>query len=75
MRPEHGAKGPAAHPLRAMAMRLPAGTLAVPALASYGVAAGDIPGLVEKARAASSTKANPIALTREEMAEILARSL
>ncbi len=50
-------------------------TLAVPALASYGVAAGDIPGLVEKARAASSTKANPIALTREEMAEILARSL
>ena len=50
-------------------------TLAVPALASYGVAAGDIPGLVEKARAASSTKANPIALTREDMAEILARSL
>ena len=50
-------------------------TLAVPALAAYGVVAGDIPGLVEKALAASSTKANPIALTREEMAEILARSL
>lgn len=49
--------------------------LAVPALAAYGVAAGDIPALVEKALAASSTKANPIALTREEMAEILARSL
>ncbi len=50
-------------------------TLGVSALAAYGVAAADIPGLVDKALAASSTKANPIALTRDELAEILERSL
>ena len=50
-------------------------TLGVSALAAYGVAVADLPGLVDKALAASSTKANPIALTRDEMADVLARSL
>jgi alcohol dehydrogenase class IV len=49
--------------------------LRVPTLASYGIGPGDFPGLVQKAAAASSMKANPIALTPEEMKEILERAL
>lgn len=49
--------------------------LQIPGLRAYGVSAGDIPELVEKAAVANSMKANPIALTREEMAEILAMAL
>jgi alcohol dehydrogenase class IV len=49
--------------------------LAVPTLASYGVGQDDLPLLVQKAAAASSMKANPVALTPAEMAEILERAL
>ena len=49
--------------------------LGIPPLRSYGVSAGDIPVLVEKAGHASSMKGNPIALTPEEMREILERAV
>jgi alcohol dehydrogenase class IV len=45
--------------------------LSVPALSAYGVAAADIPRVVEEARRASSMQGNPIALTDEELAEVL----
>jgi alcohol dehydrogenase class IV len=44
-------------------------------LRTYGVGNEDIPTLVERASAANSTKGNPLQLTREEMAEILARAI
>ena len=47
----------------------------VPALGSYGVSTEHISALVEKASQASSMKANPIVLTREELHEVLARSI
>lgn len=47
----------------------------IPALGSYGVGKPDIAVLVEKASQASSMKANPIVLTREELHEVLARSI
>jgi alcohol dehydrogenase class IV len=50
-------------------------TLGVPKLATYGIGPGDFPALVQRAAAASSMKANPIALTPAELAEILARAL
>lgn len=49
--------------------------LAVPPLRAYGVTRADVPLLVEKTAAASSTKANPIALTLAELTEILERAL
>jgi alcohol dehydrogenase class IV len=49
--------------------------LRIPPLGAYGVSAADIPALVEKTAVASSTKANPIALTRDELTEILFRAL
>ena len=52
-----------------------AAALNVPSLAAYGVTAADFPTLVEKTAVASSTKANPIALTSEELNEILALAL
>lgn len=45
--------------------------LGIPSLRAYGLTAFDIPALVEKAQAASSMKANPIALTTEELHAIL----
>jgi alcohol dehydrogenase class IV len=45
--------------------------LAVPALRSYGVRREDFAAIIEKAAAASSMKANPVALTRDELHEIL----
>lgn len=48
--------------------------LRIPPLSAYGVAARDIPTIVEKSLAASSTKANPILLTVDEMREILLQS-
>lgn len=45
--------------------------LGVPPLRAYGITPADFPPLVEKAIAASSTKANPIVLTQEELTEIL----
>jgi alcohol dehydrogenase class IV len=50
-------------------------TLQIPGLASYGLRAEHIPAVVEKARQASSMKANPVALTTAELAEILEKSL
>jgi alcohol dehydrogenase class IV len=49
--------------------------LGVPGLARYGLTEARIPALVEAAKAASSMRANPIALTDDELASILARSL
>jgi alcohol dehydrogenase class IV len=52
-----------------------AAELRIPRLGAYGVTEADIPALVEKTAVASSTKANPIALTRDELTEILFRAL
>jgi len=49
--------------------------LNVPSLAAYGVTTADFPVLVEKTAVASSTKANPIVLTPEDLGEILALAL
>jgi alcohol dehydrogenase class IV len=49
--------------------------LNVPSLAAYGVTTADFPALVEKTAIASSTKANPVVLTSEELHEILALAL
>ena len=49
--------------------------LHIPGLARYGMTAADIPALIEKARAASSMKANPLPLTDDELTEIAARAL
>jgi alcohol dehydrogenase class IV len=45
--------------------------LNIPPLSSYGMTPDDLPELVEKSAAASSMKANPIQLTKEELLEIL----
>jgi alcohol dehydrogenase class IV len=42
-----------------------------PPLSAYGMTSADLPDLVEKSAAASSMKANPIQVTREELREIL----
>ena len=52
-----------------------AAALNVPSLAAYGVTPADFPSLVEKTAIASSTKANPIVLTSEELHEILTLAL
>ena len=49
--------------------------LEIPPLRAYGATDGDIPDLVDKARHASSMKANPIPLTPGELRQILAQSL
>ena len=49
--------------------------LGVPPLAACGVKAEHVPLIVARAAVASGTKANPIALTPEELAEILRRAL
>ena len=49
--------------------------LAIPPLRTYGVIAGDVPLLVEKATQASSMKANPIVLTNQELTEVLTATL
>ena len=45
--------------------------LGIPPLAAYGVAEGDLPEVIAKARRSSSMQGNPIVLTDEELAEIL----
>jgi alcohol dehydrogenase class IV len=47
----------------------------IPPLRAYGVKAADIPVLVSRAADASSMQGNPIALTREELEEIIRRAL
>ena len=49
--------------------------LKIPRLGAYGLTSTHIPVLAERATAASSTKANPIPLTLDELSEILARAL
>jgi alcohol dehydrogenase class IV len=49
--------------------------LGIPRLAAYGIRAGDIPDLVERAAVASSMHANPVRLAPDELEEILARAL
>ncbi|HXK07931.1 MAG TPA: iron-containing alcohol dehydrogenase [Verrucomicrobiae bacterium] len=49
--------------------------LEIPPLRTYGVTVTDIPVLVEKAAHASSMKGNPVALTGDELAEIVSRAL
>lgn len=47
----------------------------IPPLRAYGITAGHIPELCEKAARASSMKANPIVLTTEELHELLRRAI
>jgi alcohol dehydrogenase class IV len=47
----------------------------LPPLSAYDLTAGDIPAVLAQAKQASSMKANPVALTDEELAAILARAL
>ena len=47
----------------------------IPRLGTYGIRGEHVAGLVEKAARASSMKANPIALTPDELAEILGPAL
>jgi alcohol dehydrogenase class IV len=56
-------------------MRELCAALKIPRLRTYGLAAGDLSVLCEKASVASSVKGNPLALTDEEMREILERAL
>lgn len=49
--------------------------LAIPPLAAYGMAATDIPAVVENAKQASSMKGNPVVLTDDALAAILARAI
>lgn len=48
--------------------------LHVPGLSTYGLITTDFPTVIEKSAVASSMQGNPIKLTTEEMAEILARA-
>jgi len=49
--------------------------LEIPPLRAYGVTDADIPVLVENAARASSMQANPLALTAEELMEMVSRAL
>jgi len=49
--------------------------LEIQPLAAYGVRQADVPALAEKAARASSMKANPIALTRDQLEELLSRAI
>ncbi|MHC4444105.1 MAG: iron-containing alcohol dehydrogenase [Planctomycetota bacterium] len=49
--------------------------LSIPGLQAYGLTQNDLPTLIEKGRAASSMKGNPITLTPNELHEILTQSL
>ena len=49
--------------------------LGIPSLGRHGVVADEIPAVVAEAQRASSTKGNPVALTDEELAEVLRQAL
>ena len=51
------------------------GHLPIPSLASHGMSPEDFPEVIESADRASSTKANPVQLKKDEMLQILARAL
>jgi len=48
---------------------------AIPRLATYGITRAEAPMLVERARQASSMKANPVELTPAELTAILLAAL
>ena len=50
-------------------------SLRIPALSAYGLGDADVAAVVEKAAAASSTRGNPIQLTRDEMEEVLRQAM
>ena len=50
-------------------------SLGVPSLVAHGVSQSHISMIVEKTAVASGTKVNPIALTRDELSEILSRAI
>ena len=52
-----------------------AADLGIPPLRACGVRPEDIPLIVDRAAAASGTRANPVVLTRDELAEILRQAL
>lgn len=52
-----------------------ANELKIPGLKTYGISRSDFPAIIEKAERSSSMKANPIALSAEEMAEALTQAL
>jgi alcohol dehydrogenase class IV len=49
--------------------------LGVPGLAHHGMTEADVPGLVERARRASSMRGNPLVLDDRELTEIVRRSM
>jgi len=49
--------------------------LKVPALHTWGITEGDLPGVVEKAAHASSMKANPLPLTSRELLDLVTAAL
>lgn len=49
--------------------------LDIPPLRTYGLTEADVPAVVEKAMQASSMKANPVPLTRNELAALLRRAI
>ena len=49
--------------------------LGIPRMRAFGIKASDIPEICEKAAVASSMKGNPVALTTEELHEIVDRAL
>ena len=56
-------------------MRDLVGRLAIPPLSQFGLAEGDVPGLVALARRSSSIRYNPVALSDEALAGILSGAL
>jgi alcohol dehydrogenase class IV len=57
------------------ALRALCGELQIPPLRAYGFRLEDAPGLITKAQAASSMKANPLPLTDEELYAVLAEAV
>jgi alcohol dehydrogenase class IV len=49
--------------------------LNIPGLSAYGIGGADVPGLVAQAMSASSMKANPVALTQQQLAMTLEAAL
>jgi alcohol dehydrogenase class IV len=49
--------------------------LGVPPLSAYGISSADVTGVAAKAKVASSMQGNPVALTDDELAEVLAAAL
>ncbi len=52
-----------------------AADLQIPGLATYGITDDDFPAIIEKAKCASSMKANPVDLSDDELADILQAAL